>query len=142
VAFALLGAAGAAAQGGPGPGAGYGPGRCGGGPGRVERRYDPATVTSIRGEIVEVQRVEHRRGAGVHLVVASGGENLPVHLGPERYLEQQGVKLAKGDEVEVTGSRVDVSGQQAIVAQQVRRGDRVLALRDEAGLPLWRGMRR
>jgi hypothetical protein len=99
-------------------------------------------VTTTRGEIVEVQRFEHRRRAGIHVVVSSANETLPVHLGPELYLEQQGVKLAKGDQIEVTGSRVDVNGKPAIIAQQVRRGDQVLALRDEAGFPLWRGRRR
>ncbi len=128
---------------GPGPGCPDCPGRHGAGPGRAGRMFDPSTVTTIQGEIADVQRIERgRRHAGVHLVVAMGSDQVAVHLGPDFYVDVQALKLAKGDRIEVKGSRVTFGGKPAIIAQEVRRDGQVLALRDENGVPLWRGMGR
>lgn len=122
-----------AAHDGPGPGPG-------GGMGHGHRRFDPATATTVQGQIVDVRRVDRgRRHQGVHLTVASGSETLPVLLGPDFYVDAQSLKLAKGDTVEVKGSRLTFEGHPAIIAQEVRRGGEVLALRDAQGVPLWRG---
>ncbi len=116
-----------------------GPGKAGA---RNARWYDPATVTTVQGEIVEVKRLAGARHAGVHLTLATGAEKLDVHLGPDFYVDRQAVKLASGDRVEVKGSRVTMGGAPAILAQEVRRGADVLALRDANGVPLWRGQGR
>lgn len=135
----------AAAQAAPGAGPGDCPG-CGMGgprPGRMGgpgvRGFDPKAVTTIQGEILEVQRVTRGRREGVHLVVATGSEKIEVHLGPSFYVDAQSLKLAKGDKVEVKGARTTLGGQPLVIAQEVRRGDQVLALRDANGVPAWRG---
>lgn len=122
-------------------GAGCGPcGREGHGPGM--RAFDAKTVTTIQADVVEVERVARRRHEGVHLVVAMGSERLSVHLGPSFYVDAQALQLAKGDRVEVKGARTTVGGEPVLIAQEVRRGSDVLALRDAAGVPLWRGQGR
>ncbi len=132
----------AVAQGGPGAGPGTCPGRGKmGGPGA--RAFDPKAVTTIQGEITDIQRIAGRHGhEGIHLTVAMGSEKLAVHLGPDFYVDGQALKLAKGDKVEVKGSRTTLDGQPVMIAQEVRRGDQVLALRDANGMPLWRGQGR
>jgi hypothetical protein len=130
----------AAAQGGPGPGGSPGCGKMRGPGGRA---FDPEAVTTIQGEIADIQRTAGRHGhEGVHLTVAMGSEKLTVHLGPDFYVDGQALQLAKGDRIEVKGSRTSFDGQPVIVAQEVRRGDQVLALRDANGAPLWRGQGR
>ncbi len=110
------------------------------GPGTTGRRaFDPATVTTIQGQVLDVQRIVRGRREGVHLVVATGSEQLGVLLGPAFYVDAQPLKLAQGDQVEVTGSRTSFGGRPVVVAQEVRRGGEVLALRDASGVPLWRG---
>jgi hypothetical protein len=123
------------------PGAGSCPGcaRMGGPGGPGARAFDPKAVTTIQGEIVEVQRVARGRHEGVHLTVAMGSESVEVHLGPAFYVDRQGLELAKGDRIEVKGARTTFAGQPTILAQEVRRGEQVLALRDANGVPLWRG---
>lgn len=64
---------------------------------------------------------------------------MAVRLGPDFYVDAQSIKLAKGDEIEVKGARTTFYGQPVIIAQEVRRGDQVLALRDPNGVPLWHG---
>ncbi|MGB5634584.1 MAG: hypothetical protein WBM86_17630 [Waterburya sp.] len=36
------------------------------------------------------------------------------------------------------GSRISIDGKPAIVAREIRKGDRILVLRDENGIPMWR----
>jgi hypothetical protein len=119
-------------------GGGWGPGS------QFGRLYDPKTVETVTGEVVKVDRVTPMRGmsAGVHLVVKTDKGDVSVHLGPQWYLENQDVKIAPGDRVEVKGSRVTLAGKPAIIAGEVQKGGDTLRLRDEAGVPVWSGWRR
>jgi len=118
-----------------------------GGPGKGApasgRNYDTKTVETITGDIVAVNIVPSGRGrggaGGVHLMVKTDKKEISVHLGPKWYVDEQTVKLAVNDRVEVRGSRVTQGGKPAIIAAEVKKGDQVLKLRDEAGLPLWGG---
>jgi hypothetical protein len=69
-------------------------------------------------------------------------ETLSVHLGPVWYLENQDIKIEAKDKIEVKGSKITFEGKPAIIAAEVRKGDDVLKLRDEAGFPSWSGWRR
>jgi hypothetical protein len=119
-------------SGGWGPGGAYG------------RMYDPKTVDTVTGEVVKVDRITPMRGmsGGVHLVLKTDKGDVSVHLGPQWYLENQDVKIEPKDTVEVTGSRVTVQGQPALIAAEVKKGDQVLKLRDAAGIPVWAGWRK
>lgn len=111
----------------------------GGGPGM--RGFDPAAVTTVQGQVADIQRVAMgRRGhEGVHLTLAMGSETVEIRLGPASHVDAQALKLAKGDTVEVKGAQSTIGGRRVIVAQEVRRGGEVLALRDANGVPAWRG---
>ncbi len=109
----------------------------------ADRPFDPATVTTIEGEISEVQRIPPgRRHEGVHLLLSTGSETLDIHLGPDAYVDGQKMKLAKGDAIKVTGSRVTLDGKPAIIAQEVTKGDERMVLRDASGTPAWSRARR
>ena len=112
--------------------------------GQYMRLYDPKTVETLAGEVVSADLVTPMKGMsqGVHLTVKTDKETIPVHLGPSWYLENQDMKLAPKDKVEVEGSRVTLAGKPAIIAAEVKKGDEVLVLRDESGLPAWSAMRR
>jgi hypothetical protein len=117
---------------------GWGPG------GQYMRLYDPSTVESISGEVIRVERVSPMRGmsAGIHLVVRTESGEISAHLGPQWYLDNQDVKLAPGDRVQIKGSRVTLGGKLAIIAAEVKKGDDTLKLRDDAGVAAWSGWRR
>lgn len=124
--------------------AAFAAGEAPGGPGTAERpqyprMYDPKTVETVNGEVVEVNRIPHRRGRGdgVHLVLKTDKEEIPVHLGPSWYLDKQDVKIGQNDKVEVKGSRVTFKGKPALIAAEVKKGDALLKLRDESGVPAW-----
>jgi len=106
--------------------------------------YDPKTVETITGQVVKVDRITPLKAmsSGVHMTVKTDGEQISVHLGPGFYVENQDVKIAPKDKVEVKGSRVTFEGKPAIIAAEVKKGDETLKLRDENGFPMWSGWRR
>jgi hypothetical protein len=101
-------------------------------------------VQTVQGEVVEVMRIPHGgRYEGVHLKLSTAQETVDVHLGPEWYVDRELPKLAKGDRVEVKGSRVTLDGKPALIAQEIRRGDARAVLRNDSGVPAWsRGPKR
>jgi len=108
-----------------------------------QRNYNPATVETISGVVESVNQVTPIKGMspGIELIVKTDKETIPVHLGPAYYIERLDVKIEKGDKIEVKGSRVTISGKATIIAGEIRRGDSVLKLRDDAGIPIWSGWR-
>ncbi len=111
---------------------------------QYNRMYNTATVETVSGTIESVDKVTPMKGMnyGVHVMVKTDKETIPVHLGPGWYIERLDTKLEKGDKVEVKGSRVTIAGKPAIIAAEVKKGDNTLVLRDSAGIPVWAGWRR
>lgn len=107
------------------------------------RQYNLNTVETISGEVTEVVYNRSKKNPnmmGVHLVVKTGTETIPVHLGPAWYIEEQ-ESFEKGDQLTITGSRITFNNNPAIVAASIQRGDMILRLRDQQGFPAWRAWR-
>lgn len=109
--------------------------------GKHSRMYNPQAVETVAGTVVSVDRRAPRkpgRPDRVSMVLKTDKGNLKVNLGPGDYLDQQALKLAAGDQVEVKGMRVEGRNQTMLVAGELKKGDQVLKLRDDAtGRPLW-----
>lgn len=131
----LTAAGGAFAQQGGVRGGGWGPST------RYVRMYDPKTVETVTGTVTAVEKFTPMRGmsTGIHLEVATADGPLSVHLGPSWFIDEQPVKIAVHDKVEVTGSRITFDGKPAIIASEVKKGDQMLKLRDARGMPVWGG---
>ena len=111
-----------------------------GGEAGYDRMYDPKTVETVSGEVVSVNKISDRgTGYGVSLTLKTGKETIPVYLGPGGFLEKQDLTFAPKDQVEITGSQITFQGKPAIIAAQVKKGDKSLKLRDPAGIPAWTG---
>ncbi|RII29070.1 MAG: DNA-binding protein [Geobacter sp.] len=112
--------------------------------GAYQRMYNAATVETISGEVVSIDRITPTKGMsyGIHVMLKTDKETIPVHLGPAWYVERLDTKINKGDTVMVKGSRITYNGKPAIIADEVKKGDAVLKLRDENGYPAWAGWRR
>jgi len=110
---------------------------------KYSRQYNMNTVETISGEVTEVVYNRSQKNPnmmGVHLMVKTGTETLPVHLGPVWYIEQQ-ESFEKGDKVTITGSRITFNNAPAMIAAKVERGDMILRLRDQQGFPAWHAWR-
>lgn len=105
------------------------------------RNYNPATETTLKGEVIEItqQQCPNCPGTGQHLTLKTTGGTYDVHLGPTSYLASQNFTLAKGDQVEVTGSKIAMGGSDVILAREVRKNGATLSLRSPTGKPNWSG---
>ena len=112
--------------------------------GDYQRMYNPATVETVSGEVISMDRITPMKGmgAGIHLQLKTDQETISVHLGPAWYIERLDARIEKGNTIEVKGSRVSVAGKPAIIAAEVKKGDALLKLRDDSGIPAWAGWRR
>jgi hypothetical protein len=112
------------------------------------RMYDVKTETTITGTVESVENItgaggRGRRGmGGTHLVVKSENDTVEVHVGPAAYLAEKGITLAKGDTLEILGSRVKVDNETVLIARQIKKGDNTWTLRDASGRPAWSGRER
>jgi hypothetical protein len=112
------------------------------------RLYNPQTVTTVTGQVEKLEDLPSMgmgggRGMqfrGVSLKTDQG--SILVHLGPGWYLDEKKFAVTAGDTVEVTGSQVTLNNQPALIAREVKVKGTTLKLRDDQGLPVWRGMGR
>jgi len=105
------------------------------------RLYNPATVQTISGEVVKIERIAPKKGMsyGVHVQLKNAKETIAVHLGPAWFIDRQQIKIEQGDKIAVTGSRVTFQDAPAIIASEIKKGDTILKLRDTNGFPVWAG---
>ena len=105
--------------------------------------YNPATETTVKGAVEEVNTITGRHGwNGTHLALKTKDKTIDVHLGPASFLKEKGFSFAKGDQVEVTGSKTEYAGSAVIIAREVKKGGKTLVLRNAQGIPEWSGGRR
>jgi preprotein translocase subunit SecG len=121
----------------PGSGGGMGPGGMGG------RLYNPQTVTTVKGTVEKVEELTMGQGMAFReLRLKTDQGSLLVHLGPGWFLDEKKFVVKAGDTVEVTGSQVTLNNQPALIAREVKVNGATLKLRDDQGVPVWRGMGR
>ena len=102
-------------------------------------RYDASTEVTISGTVQDVLHPQMGRMDGTHLVLKTETETIEVHLGPSNFVSDKGFTFAKGDSVQVLGSKVTIGGNQAVLAREVTKDGKTLTLRDKTGRPLWAG---
>ena len=110
-------------------------------------KYDPTTVITIKGTVEEVQEGMMQSGQmsqmkgmghmGMHLIVKTESESLTVLVGPSSFVKEKNFTFAKGDQIEVTGSKVKYDDKDAVIARDIKKGDKTLTLRNEKGIPEW-----
>jgi mono/diheme cytochrome c family protein len=104
------------------------------------RGYNPSTETTVKGTVEEVKQLPMRGGpGGTHVTLKTDKGVLDVHLGPSAFLAERHFEISKGDQIEVTGSKMSIDGTEALVAREVKKGSQVLTLRNANGIPLWSG---
>jgi hypothetical protein len=100
-------------------------------------KYDLATETKMKGTIQELKLPEKGAKEAARLTLKSGDTTIDVYLCPKSFLDDMGSNLAKGDEVNLTGSKVKQDGADLILAREVSKGPDTLVLRDDKGKPVW-----
>jgi hypothetical protein len=108
---------------------------------KAAKLYNPQAVVTLAGKVVAVDRRAARKAGRperVTMVLQTDQGAVKVHLGPADYFDQQAMKLAPGDQVEVRGVKANRLKAPTFIAGEVRKGGQILKLRDETtGRPLW-----
>jgi len=117
-------------------------------PGMMMGTYDPKSEVTLQGTIEKVYRPDHTTmpmmrggmtGMGLHLVLKAENKDYEIHLGPAAFVERT-MTFKEGDAIKVLGAKVTMMGEDVIMAREVTKGEQVLKLRDENGMPFWSGM--
>jgi len=108
--------------------------------------FDSKTIKTISGQVIKVDQVPNQIfGREMRLTLfIDNKEVLPVYLGPAFYIvgPEQVNNFKIGDKVTVTGSQITVRGELFMLATTVKRGNKVLRLRDKDGIPGWIGWKK
>ena len=100
--------------------------------------YDPSQEVTVSGVVQGMETVEVSNGRRSILVLTVNNEPLGILLGPEPWVQKQGVAFAAGASVQVVGlTGYRYPGGSAMMPRTVKVGSKTLTLRDATGKPLW-----
>jgi len=103
-------------------------------------KYDPATEAVFKGTVQDVvdRQCPVSGGLGSHILLKlADGSTIEVHLATTKFVKTYELIFNKGDEIEVTGSKVKFEGADTIFAREVKRGNDTFVFRDKEGNPVW-----
>ncbi len=107
------------------------------------RQYFSGKDVTLEGTVADIGPFTPAQGMtrGSKIILKTGSSLTTVHLGPIWYVQEQDLKLKKGDVIKVRGRQIG-EGQNAIVfAAEITRGETKWTLRDTDGIPNWCAMR-
>jgi hypothetical protein len=100
---------------------------------------DAKTMETIQGIVVDAPVL--KRGVLPQMeyltLKTTDRGKLDVMLGPSWYLAQQDWKISALDRLEITGIRIKYKNRPILMAQNVKKGKKVMEFRDTSGRPLW-----
>jgi hypothetical protein len=103
-------------------------------------KYDPATEVTLKGTVQDVtdRQCPVSGGLGSHIVLKFGdNKTIEIHLGATKFVKTYELVFNKGDEIEVTGSKLKFEDVDTIFARQIKRGNDTFVFRDKDGTPVW-----
>jgi hypothetical protein len=105
----------------------------------AERDYDVKTVETIGGRVLSVENTTpaKRRGYWVQLMLKTDREVIPIQLGPLWFIVKETPRIEANDTITVTGSRMMLDGRPAVIAAGIAKGNELLKLRQDNGVPFW-----
>ncbi len=103
--------------------------------------YNPQSVVTVAGTVVSITPSPGKPGLPylVYLTLQTGEGKISIFLGPSHYVVKLPVQIKVLDRIQVTGSKIRWEGSSVILAAEVKKGDKVLKLRDPYGVPVWSG---
>ena len=107
-------------------------------------KYDPATEAKFKGTIDDIKEVPNSclGDTGLHLMLKTGDGIQEVQVAPVDFLKFMDITFAKGEEIQVIGSKVTVNGNPLILARTITRNNNDVAVRDKQGAPAWTWMKK
>jgi len=103
-------------------------------------KYDPTTEAVYKGTVEEVR--DHQcpvsGGMGAHVILkVADNKTIEVHLATSKFVKSYDLAFNKGDQLEVTGTKVKFEGVDTIFAREIKRNSDTFVFRDKEGKPIW-----
>ena len=98
--------------------------------------YNGSSEVTVKGVVQEVREFTcpvSENEIGRHLMLETADGIMLVHLAPARVMRSHNLNFEAGDQLQVLGSRVRVSGNQDVIAREITHGNEVYVLRDPEG---------
>lgn len=105
--------------------------------------YNSSTVDTIIGEVSQVDNISPIKGMGpgIRVLVKTKNEIIPAFIAPIWLTKYLNLTIRPQDQIEITGSHVQLDGKIIILASRVVSNGIILQLRDNKGHPIWDCMR-
>ena len=100
-------------------------------------KYDAQTETKMRGTVDDVRLPPSAKEIVYLLLKADTGATVEVYVCPKSFLDDMGVAFAKGDQIDLSGSKVKQGDTDLILAREIVKKTDTLVLRDDKGKPVW-----
>jgi hypothetical protein len=101
-------------------------------------KYDSRAEYAVKGSVAGVKTHDSVLGyKDTHIILTTVQGEMEVHIGPTSFLAKRGFDLNPGEELMVIGSKTTYEGKPVLVAREIRKGDRILTVRDTKGKAVW-----
>ncbi len=105
--------------------------------GSKQAMFNPKTIETVQGKVAGISAPKEGKPGVVRLSLKTDHGTMPVILGPASYVDKENLKVKKGDDISVTGSKVTMHKKAEIMATEIKKGNETLDLRRSDGTPLW-----
>ena len=108
-------------------------------PGQYSKMFDAKNLETFSGEVTTMDQLTPGYGMSdrVWLGLQTDKHMILVILGPTWFHNVRNFKIEPKDRLEAKGSMIHGMEEPLFIATEVKKGDRVLKLRDDSGYPLW-----
>ena len=100
-------------------------------------KYDAQTETKMRGTVDDVRLPSSAKEIVYLQLKTEAGASVEVYVCPKSFLDEMGVAFAKGDQIDLSGSKVKQGDGDLILAREIVKKSDTLVLRDDKGKPVW-----
>jgi hypothetical protein len=109
--------------------------------GQKAPKYDKTTEAKMTIVVDEVKVVTADNGQQrIYLIAKDGANSVEIYVAPKAFLDDMSTTFAKGDKLEITGSKAKQADKDVVLAREVINGNNTLVLRDKTGEPVWSWM--
>jgi hypothetical protein len=109
-------------------------------------KYDVKAEATLKGSVEEVKEVPGSCAGetGLHVQLATDAGKFEVQIAPPEFLKEMDVKFAKGDQLQILGSKLMLDGKPFMLAREVTQSNSNNApvVRDRKGDPVWTFMKK
>lgn len=103
-------------------------------------KYNTAAEAVYKGTIEDMRdrQCPVSGGVGSHIILKmEDGSTIEIHLATAEFTRMVEMNIHKGDEIEVTGWKLEFEGVQTIFAREVKHGNETYVFRAKDGTPAW-----